>query len=570
MNQDVRYRLFLCIGLVLVLFPLIMQINADYKIRDNSSQFIYDAYGNKLFTKYYPGHENKPSSDAGVMIFHGMGEDQNSLKLYTRFLNGAGFHVFTTDFSGHGRSSGVIPSGVNSDDILANQILRAKTMFKQLSGLSDSDIFLIGHSMGARAVMKATQIDTNQVNGCILIGSAINVDNVSNDSWIKDLGPNNPASNMYILTGAWDDVQSPNEALKLYQTLAGNDSLTDLKDDYLTPDDLIISINVLKILTHTHESTSFRMASWVTRWVYNIFEHPKDIDHISSITQSSRISVSPYSLLIWYNLLEVIGFFLLLIYGQKIIKFEQEKRNEIRNEENYTQDLFNLKKFYWFKLLIWVGAGIIAIVIAVILLFLPIAIPYFTLLFFCPLAGYGIINFILYTIGKMPGYNDKWKPKIKESLLEINWWSVLFGAIVFVIITIVFSYFLNGFMYHIFPINIRLAWLAIFTIIGTLGFYMFQFETNELRKAYPNKSKITMLNNFIFLLPFIIGAFVILFSGRIIFFLDALHDLILLGLVVLIGNLLQQIWKTPIFTAYMQSFLLFFLLLPRGQMSFMF
>jgi pimeloyl-ACP methyl ester carboxylesterase len=568
MNQDIKYRLFLCIGLVLVLFPSIMQLNADYKIRDNSSQFIYDAYGNKIFTKYYPGHEDKPSSDAGVMIFHGMGEDQNSMKLYTRYLNGAGFHVFTTDFSGHGRSSGIIPSGVNSDDILANQILRAKTMFKQLSGLSDSDIFLIGHSMGARAVMKATQIDTNQVNGCILIGSAINVDNVSNDSWIKDLGPNNLACNIYILTGAWDDVQSPNEALRLYQTLAGNDSLTDLKDDYLTPDGLIISLNVLKVLTHTHESMSFRMATWVTRWIYNMLIQP-DIDYIRSINLA-RVSITPYSLLIWYYLLEVVGFFFLLIYGQKIIKSEQEKRNEIRNDEDNLLNIFNLRKFYWFKLLIWVGAGIIAVIIAVILLFLPIAIPYFTLLFFCPLAGYGIINIILYTIGKIPGYNKKWKPKIKESLKEVNWWSVLFGVIVITLITTIFSYLLNGFMYHVFPLNIRLAWLVVFTIIATLGFYMFQIETNELRKVFPNKSKITMLNNFIFLLPFIIGVFVILFSGRIIFIVDAVHDLILMALVVFVGNLLQQIWKKPIFTASMQSFLLFFLLLPRGQMTIMF
>lgn len=564
MDRGIKYRIILVVGLLLLLFPVVIQVRLDYLLKDGISQNVYDAYGNKLFTKYYPGSK----FDAGVMLFHGMGEDQNSLKLYTRYLNSAGFHVFTTDFSGHGRSSGVIPSGINSDDILANQILRAKTRFKQLSGLTDSDIFILGHSMGARGVMKATQIDTNQVNGCILLGSAINVDNVSNDSWIKDLGPNNPACNMYILTGVWDDVQPPNEALRLFQTLTGNDSLTETKSDYLTPDGLTISLNVIKVLTHTHESMSFRMASWVSMWIYNMWIQP-DIDHISSINRMVSMNITPYSLVIWYNLLEVVGFFLLLIYGQKIIKFEQDKRIEIRNEENNSQDIFNLKKFYWFKLLIWVGAGIIAIIIAVILLFLPISIPYFTLLIFCPIAGYGIINMILYAIGKIPGYKGKWRPKIKNSLEEVNWWSVLFGIVVFVIIITVFGYFLNGFMYHVFPLNIRLVWLVVFTIIATQGFYMFQIETKELRKAYPNNSRITMLNNFIFLLPFIIGVFVILFSGRIIFFVDAYHDVILMGLVILVGNLLQQILKKPIFTAFMQSFLLFFLLLPRGQMTLM-
>jgi hypothetical protein len=72
------------------------------------------------------------------------------------------------------------------------------------------------------------------------------------------------------------------------------------------------------------------------------------------------------------------------------------------------------------------------------------------------------------------------------------------------------------------------------------------------------------------MLPFVIGALVILFSGRIIFFVDAVNDLIILGLILLTGNLLQQIWKKPLLTGFMQSFLLFFLLLPRGQMTFIF
>ncbi len=541
---------------------MIVQINTDYKLRTSSSQYVFDAYGNKLFTKYYPG--NWPN--VGIMLFHGMGEDQNSLKMYTRYLNAVGFHVFTTDFSGHGRSNGVTPNGENSDDILANQVLRAKAAFKYLSGLSDSDIFLLGHSMGSRAVMKATQIDTNHVNGCILIGSAIDVDNVSNDSWVNDLGLNNPQCNIYILTGTWDDVQSPNDALKLFQTLTENDTLTDLNSDYLTPDGMTISLKVLRALTHTHESMSFRVSVWIDYWINKILT--KDDIHIEPTEGNNQnaIRFNPYSFIVWQNLIEIIGIYLLLIYGQKIIKIEQEKRIEIR-KNNTSQEKFELKRFFWFKPLIWLGALIIAIIVGVILLFLPISIPFFTLLFICPILGYGILNTILYASGKMPGFNGKLKPKLKGFFEEINWWNILFGIAVTVIIIAVLSYMINGFLYHVFPLNIRLVWLVIFTIFGTLGFYIYQFEILELRKAYPNKLEITILNNFLFLVPFSIGALAILFSGWIIFFVDAVNDLILLGLVILVGNLLYQIWKKPIFTAFMQSFLLFFLLVPRGQMA---
>ena len=73
-----------------------------------------------------------------------------------------------------------------------------------------------------------------------------------------------------------------------------------------------------------------------------------------------------------------------------------------------------------------------------------------------------------------------------------------------------------------------------------------------------------------FLAPFIIGALYILFSGIIIYAIDALHDLVIFSLIILVGNLMHKIWKKPFLTALLQSFLLFFLLLPRGQMTLLF
>ncbi|NHJ48510.1 MAG: alpha/beta fold hydrolase [Asgard group archaeon] len=565
MNKDIKYRILLCIGLVLVLFPLSLQFGITYRMRGSSSQYIIDGMGNRIFTKYYPSNINDPSIMPGVMLFHGMGEDQNSLSTLAYALRMKGFNVFAVDFSGHGRSSGVIPSGESSDSILAHQVNRAKEYFKSIAGLSDDDIYLVGHSMGSRAVLKATQTDPTLVGGCVLIGSAIDVDRASNDSWIKDLGPDNPNCDIFILTGTWDDVHPPQEALRLFQTLSGNDTITDLRRSYITAYNNTVEIYVFNGLTHTHESMSVGVALLTASWI-----REREIYGNGSSPFYDPLITSIFDIQVWFKVLEVAGFFLLLIYGQKIIQYEQEKRTEIRSSPEEPTDLFNLKKFYWFKILIWVGAFAIGLVIAIILAFLPISIPYFTLIFFCPLAGYGIINVILYSVGKMPGYKKKWEPNAMDFFKTVNWWSVLFGIVVFILITVILAYFIDGVLYHVFPMNIRLAWLVVFTIISTLGFYMFQIETENLRKTFPNKQKYTMLNSSLFMLPFVIGAFVILFMGRIIFFVDAVNDVLLVGLVLLVGNLLQQIWKKPLLTGYMQSFLLFFLLLPRGQMTFMF
>jgi pimeloyl-ACP methyl ester carboxylesterase len=567
LNKDIKYRIILGIGLVLVIFPLTIHIVSDYRLRGSSSQFVIDGYGNKLYTKYYPSKWHGVEEYVpGVMLFHGMGEDQNSLRIYTHFLRKFGFHVFTVDFSGHGRSSGVIPSGELGADILAHQVNRARETFKLMAGLSDHDLFMIGHSMGARAILKATQI-ASPVNGCVLIGSAIDVDNVSNDSWINELGPDNPDSNMLILTGAWDDVQPPQNALRLYQKLTGNDTLSDLQDAYRTPNGNRIQIYVFKAMTHTHESMSIRMAYAVSDWIEDRYFYDGTIRPADSVLKINFIDFY-----IWFSILEIVGFFLLLVYGQKTIKYEQEKRAEIRNNNEQKNDLINPKHYYLFyiyKLGLWFGAFGIALLLGIILIYLPISIPYFSLIFICPIVGYGVVNILLYRFGKMPRMTFKWKPEIRGSFKNLNVWDILFGLAAFGLITVAFSYLINNLVYHIFPLNIRLAWLAISTILGTLGFYIFQFEMDLLRKAYPNQNKYTVLNNLVFVLPFVIGALVILFSGRIIFFIDAIHDLIIIGLVILVGNLLQQIWKKPILTAFMQSFLLFFLLLPRGQMTFM-
>ena len=150
-EKENLYKFLVIFGVVMCVLPITMQVISDYRLRDNQTIIFTDLNGNSIFNKYYPGDRN-----FGVMIFHGMGNDQTSFDLYTSQFSQQGFHVFGTDFSGHGRSSGLIPSGNNSANELALQVLRAKTEFKEVSGLEDSEIFMLGHSMGARGVMKST------------------------------------------------------------------------------------------------------------------------------------------------------------------------------------------------------------------------------------------------------------------------------------------------------------------------------------------------------------------------------------------------------------------------------
>ncbi len=577
-EKENLYKFLVIFGVIMCVLPITTQVISDYRLRDNQTIIFTDINGNSIFNKYYPGDRN-----FGVMIFHGMGEDQTSLDLYTSQFSQQGFHVFGTDFSGHGRSSGLIPSGNNSANELALQVLRAKTEFKEVSGLEDSEIFMLGHSMGARGVMKATTIDSNPVNSCILLGAALHVsDDNETLSWVDELGPTNPLTNILITTGTWDDVSPPPEAMSLYYKLSNETDIIKPQSTYrLTPEGLVKEITILKYLTHTQESMSIRSVMWIANWIEKIIQdkHPSNPLITPEEYQQWLIAFDFLDFRIWLLLMELGGIFVVLIFGDKLLGLKQEKlpvvvteEKEVANQQSETPELAitNIKKFIGYKLLIWLGAAALAIILALNLANLPNGIPYFTLLFICSISGYGFMMLILYLIDKMPGLVGKWRPKIKQVKENMNWRIILFGLLVFGIITAVFSYLISSSLYHVFPINIRLLWLAIFTVLAIPGFYFLQIETKLIRNYTEVKGFHTKLNSLAFLAPFIIGSLYILFSGRIIYLIDAVNDLMILSVIILVGNLMQRIWKKPFLTALLQSFLFFFLLLPRGQMTIMF
>ncbi|MHA1121513.1 MAG: alpha/beta hydrolase [Candidatus Heimdallarchaeota archaeon] len=576
-EKENLYKFLVIVGVVMCVLPITTQVISDYRLRDNQTIIFTDINGNSIFNKYYPGDRN-----FGVMIFHGMGNDQTSFDLYISQFSQQGFHVFGTDFSGHGRSSGLIPSGNNSANELALQVLRAKTEFKEVSGLEDSEIFMLGHSMGARGIMKSTTIDSNPVNGCILIGPSLHVSDTNETlSWVDELGPTNPLTNILIVTGAWEDVAPPPEAMNLYYKLSNETDIIKPQSTYrLTPEGLVKEITILKYMTHTHEVMSMRSVKRVANWIERIVQdkHPSNPLITPEESEQWLITYDFLDFRIWLLLMELGGIFVVLIFGTKLLTLKQEKLSVVVKEETEVVDqqsetpelaITNIRKFIGYKLLIWLGAAVIALILALNLVNLPNGIPYFTLLFICPISGYGFMMLILYSIDKMPGLVGKWRPKIKQIKENMNWRIILFGLLVFGIITAVLTYFISSSLYHVFPMNIRLLWLVIFTVLAVPGFYFLQMETKLIRNYSEVKDYHTKLNSIAFLAPFIIGSLYILLSGTIIYLVDALNDLMILSVIILVGNLMQRIWKKPFLTALLQSFLLFFLLLPRGQMTIM-
>ncbi|TFF96380.1 MAG: alpha/beta fold hydrolase, partial [Promethearchaeota archaeon] len=158
------------IGFFLSISSLFIIYIGDLPLINSEIISFQDPSGDNLIGQYHKGNK-----DAGIIILEGFSTDQMAMKSINSEFSRLGFHTFSFDFSGQGKSGGTLGFDNAATDRLAIQVLTAKEEFKLLSGLNDSQIILLGHSMGARVALQSATIDANNVSGLILIGVQVNL-----------------------------------------------------------------------------------------------------------------------------------------------------------------------------------------------------------------------------------------------------------------------------------------------------------------------------------------------------------------------------------------------------------
>ncbi|NHJ48511.1 MAG: alpha/beta hydrolase [Asgard group archaeon] len=532
------------------------------RIESKGQKIVFtDDFGNQIFNQYYEGTNGK-----GVMIFHGYGEDQNSMRGYTIEFNRRGYHVFTTDFFGHGRSSGAFISNESTDDILANQVLLAKNEFKKNTGFNDSEIYMVGHSYGARAILRASLIDTNTVGGLFLIGPAIHL--LSKDffenNWTQSLSSLNPNTNITIISGKLDDICPPEETRALFQKLS-NETVFGDRYVFELPNGNQRGILIIDGLSHTYEvNAPYAIKDCVTQIMYlqggfYPLELPQEILYMQRLRHITWICLPFFMLLTC-----VFGF--LFLENMKTQNQQDNNNKEIITLEiESSLKITNLKRFFVFKTLFAFLSLIVGFLPILLMLIIPINVPLFSLIYPIAIGGYGIIMMILLRYNKMPGI----KGNLQFDAINIKKFAVkdiAIVAIVSIIFTTIATYFFNSEWYHIFPGNIRLLWLFALTIFSSVGFYINRTESEIIRQTYPGKLGMQIANYCLFLVPLIIGTISIAASGILFIFFEILHGFLLLLLVQIVGAIINKICKNKTITALLLAFILMFLIIPKGPL----
>ncbi len=545
------------IGFIFTFIPILGLYVLDRPLSKSQSLEFIEGNQDVLAGTYYQG-----TQQYGVILLEGFGSDQVTMtSLASEFVRND-WHVLTFDFSGHGRSSGTLTFDNARTDRLAIQTLTAIQEFKRISGLADNRIFLLGHSLGARVALQTATINSN-VAGLILLGTQVNLStNIQSEfftgtsdidlPWVQSLGSDNPATPILLISGSWDDILTPSNAELLFSKLTAGEY--DYQDGYFSSKNTQNAIRqqlILSNLVHNYEPFSSAVIKEIKFWLNNHFQTEISDSYLPIIR-------------IWSWVISLIGVFILLIEIRK----QFFKGEEIGNNQNQSTQITNLRKFLWGKVLLWLGALPVAAILGSIFFFIPIGKPVLNLIYVCFIGGYGILLMLLYKLGKMPGVNGKLRNRgigsfsfrnlVTSSKKDRRRFLLSIGITIATLI-ITAAYTRTGWFF-VFPINLRLIWLLIFTPFTALGFWIGLRESEML----PKRAGIQLAQMLIGLFPFFLYTILMAALGSLSGMIGGLQGLVILWLVLTFGNLIQKISQRPMLTATCMAILLYWLILPQG------
>jgi pimeloyl-ACP methyl ester carboxylesterase len=580
-------RALACLGLAIAVVALLALAIADRPLW-GGQRLTAAAPGSadanvRLAATYYPG-----TRSAGVLLLEGFGSDQVTMRSIASEFARAGVHVMTLDFSGHGRSPGGLGFDNAETDVLARQVLAARAAFEEHAGLAGDRIILLGHSMGARVALQAAVLDQAPTAGLMLLGTQVNLaTNVQSEfftgvrdadlPWVNRLAPGRPATPILLLSGAWDDILTPDAAHALHNRLSfqpgdhqGDPSRT---------------LEILPALLHPYEVFAPRAISRAKAWAGEAWGIP--------LPSGARAPVA--ALRIWAWIAALCGMLAALALGRHWLPEPPALAAQSTSRVTVT----HVRRFLWVKLALWVAAIPAMALCSAAFFVVPLPLPAFNMIYVGFIGGYGLLMRILYSLGRMPGAEGRWplvtprpEPRSEEwSIPDAEPFSasppapgdgcagaaaaaqsgparprwlatVLLLAGVLALATL---YARSGWFFAP-PAGSRMAWLLLFTPPTALGFWTGAHEGEALDRATGGRGGPRLALSLTGLVPFFLWAIFQLAIGSLSGVVGSAQGLIVLALALLLGARLRQLAIPPWWAAVAQSVLLYWLILPQGSL----
>ena len=540
-------RVALIVFIIVLVIGLIGIAGINSTFRGQELHRFSDAAGDQLLGTYLAG-----AQPYGILLLEGFGSDQIALRPASNLFRRTGAHIFSFDFSGHGRSPGALGFDNAATDRLAKQVIAAKEVFKSLSGLEENQILYFGHSLGARVALQAASLDPAPPQALILLGTQVNLGTNrqsefftgtqdSDLDWINELSASKPATDILLLSGSWDDILTPQAANALYAKL--NEESDRTENPYVR------QLTIVPALLHNYEIYSIRLFR----------EMASQLMEITSLTFPTPISLAGYYIFGGMVLVGLIGS---LSTAPSVFKVILPSIQAVK--------ITRFSRFMRGKLLLWLAAIPVGVLLTGLFFFLPLDLPVLNLYYVAFIGGYGLLLLLLYRLGKMPGTDGKLLLKMESKGYSTSKppWRAWLGLGIWSLILLVCVLFTRAGLFFVIPANQRLIWLAIFSPVTALGFWIAGRESQMMavfRHESGHKLPWALLAlSLIGLTPFFIYTIFMGALGSLSGMVGSLQGLLILFLALLTGNLLKHFIHNDFLVALLQAVLLYALIMPQN------
>jgi pimeloyl-ACP methyl ester carboxylesterase len=535
------------LGLNLALAAILVIAVIDLPLRRAEKLAIIDPALEVMAGTYIPG-----TLPAGVLLLEGFGSDQTALRAVASEFGRAGAAVFSFDFPGHGLSPGGLAYDNATTDRLARLTLSARAEFQRRSGLQNSQIILLGHSLGGRVALQAAALDPQGLAGVILIGPQVNlVTNAQAEfftgasdadlTWVQALNAANPVVPVLILSGEWDDVITPQSANLLLEQLHRPGQGPSFERQWI----------LLPRLLHNYEPISPRLLSAAAAWAGETWGYPEEFQGTAPLV-SLRLAA-------WVIGLAGILFSLAGAAGWAAQRFPASSDLMLRIH------IHQLNRFLWVKLALWLAALPFVALTFGLFFFLPFNLPAFNFIYVLFIGGYGLLTCLLYALGKMPGATGRlpFASASSSAPPRRSFWLAVGVSAVFFALTA--AYARSGWFF-VFPLNERFVWLVLFTPVTALGFWIGLHEAQMVAQAAPKRWRPVLAATLINLTPFILWTALLGSLGSLSGLFGNLHSLLILAVALGLGGLILRISRRAWLAALVQAVFIYWLILPQGAL----
>lgn len=372
--------------------------------------------------------------------------------------------------------------------------------------------------MGGRAIVEYLIGNPTDFGGIVLVGPQINYSNNTQSSLFTgvndgEIEPWNTLGDekitntkIHILGSTWDDIATTSSLDVL------NERLSKLHEtDYI----------VNKGIFHSYEV-------WSPTFLKDFSEVFNEIDG-QPLAKQYTLALRIVS---WFVIV-ISAFVLFTVLGKA------EKQSNFR--------LLDYKQFVKSKLKLWLLSIVIAVVLMCLVVVIPTGSPVLNLILIVFLTGYGFMSLLKYNKNKLKGV-EVLKPEEGQSV-KVNWWKFV---AVFIPSGVALVVFLRSGLYHIYPWNIRLMWLAIFTVIMAVHFYISNKEEAMLAQC---NWKQKLLYNVIQYIPMILMIVAYLCMASFTGLVGLIQNFVFLLLAVKIGDTITRCSNSSVAGAICASLL---------------